>query len=229
MKKIFYGWWIVGACFLIMFYVAGVIFYGFTAFFEPIRREFGWSYAQISFAASLRGLEMGIFAPIVGFLVDRLGSRRLILLGTIVVGFGLILLSQTQSLVMFYCSFLLIAFGAGGLLADVPREGADGRFEQVPSTVYLVVRGGDGGCTASAPALMPLAEFAAITSPGEVAEVVAVVAYDVDFRAVSPNEPGEVAFGVGPASVVFLDEDVSQVGGVQGARVLGVEVEPRGA
>jgi len=114
MKKVFYGWWIVGACFLIGFYVGGVIFYGFTAFFEPIRREFGWSYAQISLAASLRGLEMGIFAPVVGFLVDRFGSRRLVFLGTIIVGFGLILLSRTQSLGMFYLSFLIIAFGAGG-------------------------------------------------------------------------------------------------------------------
>jgi sugar phosphate permease len=114
MKKIFYGWWIVGACFLVMFYVGGVVFYGFTAFFEPIRREFGWSYAQISLAASFRGMEMGLFAPIVGLLVDRFGSRTLIFFGTIVVGFGLLLLSRTQSLTMFYVSFLLIAFGAGG-------------------------------------------------------------------------------------------------------------------
>ncbi len=113
-KKIFYGWWIVGACFLVMFYVGGVVFYGFTAFFEPIRREFGWSYAQISLAASIRGMEMGLFAPIVGLLVDRFGSRTLIFFGTIVVGFGLILLSRTQSLTIFYASFLLIAFGAGG-------------------------------------------------------------------------------------------------------------------
>ena len=102
------------ACFLIGLYVGGTIFYGFTAFFEPIRREFGWTYAQISLAASLRGLEMGIFAPFVGFLADRFGSRKLILLGTITVGFGLILLSLTQSLAMFYSSFLIIAFGAGG-------------------------------------------------------------------------------------------------------------------
>ncbi|MEA3358236.1 MAG: MFS transporter [Thermodesulfobacteriota bacterium] len=88
-KKIFYGWYIVIACFLIGFYVGGTIFYGFTAFFEPIREEFGWSYTQISFAASLRGLEMGIFAPFVGFLADRFGSRRLIFWGTIVVGFGM--------------------------------------------------------------------------------------------------------------------------------------------
>jgi len=40
--------------------------------------EFGWSYTQISLAASLRGLEMGIFSPFVGFLVDRFGSKRLI-------------------------------------------------------------------------------------------------------------------------------------------------------
>ena len=113
-RTIFYGWWIVLACFLIGLYVGGTIFYGFTAFFEPIRREFGWTYTQISLAASLRGLEMGIFAPFVGFLADRFGSRKLILWGTILVAFGLILLSLTQSLAMFYGSFLIIAFGAGG-------------------------------------------------------------------------------------------------------------------
>jgi MFS family permease len=113
-KKIFYGWWIVFACSLIVLYVAGIIQYGFTAFFEPIREEFGWSYTQISFAASLRGLEMGIFAPLIGFLVDRFGPRKLMLCGTITVGFGLILLSLTQSLAMFYAAFLLLAFGAGG-------------------------------------------------------------------------------------------------------------------
>jgi len=115
----FYGWWIVIACSLIGFYVAGVVFYGFTAFFEPIREEFGWSYTQISFAASIRGLEMGIFAPFIGFLVDRFGSRKLLLWGTITVGSGLILLSQTHSLAMFYGSFLFIAFGAGGCASVV--------------------------------------------------------------------------------------------------------------
>ena len=77
----FYGWWIVFACFLISFYVAGVTFYGFTAFIEPLVQEFGWSYAQVSFAASLRGMEMGILAPCVGFLVDRVGCRRLLVAG----------------------------------------------------------------------------------------------------------------------------------------------------
>jgi len=144
MKKIFYGWWIVGACFLIGFYVGGVIFYGFTAFFEPIRREFGWSYTQISFAASLRGLEMGLFAPIVGFLVDRFGPRTLIFSGTVVVGLGLILLSRTQSLAMFYSSFLIIAFGAGGCAMVVITSVVANWFRKKVSLALGVMMSGIG-------------------------------------------------------------------------------------
>ncbi len=118
-KKVFYGWWIVLSCFIIGLYVSGIVHFGFTAFFEPLIKEFGWSYTQISFAKSLRGLEMSVFAPLLGFLADRYGSRKLILCGTITVGLGLILLSMTQSLAMFYASFLLLSFGAGGCTAVV--------------------------------------------------------------------------------------------------------------
>jgi MFS family permease len=143
-KRIFYGWWIVLACSLIGFYIGGVIFFGFTAFFEPIREEFGWSYAKISFAISLRGLEMGLFAPLVGFLVDRFGSRKLIFWGTITVGFGLLLLSFTQSLAMFYSSFLLIAFGAGGCSSVVTMTAVANWFQRKVGLALGVVGAGIG-------------------------------------------------------------------------------------
>ncbi|MFB0506368.1 MAG: MFS transporter [Thermodesulfobacteriota bacterium] len=119
MAGIFYGWWIVFACFLIAFYVGGACFYSLTAFFEPIAGEFGWSYTQVSIAFSLRGLEMGILAPLVGFLVDRLGSRKLAFSGVLIVGFSLILLGLTNSLVMFYSAFILLAFGTSGCASTV--------------------------------------------------------------------------------------------------------------
>ena len=90
--KIFYGWWIVLACFIINLYVGSVVFFGFTALFEPLIREFNWSYTQVSLGASIRGFEMGIMAPLIGFLVDRFGSRKLLVAGVISVGFGLIAL-----------------------------------------------------------------------------------------------------------------------------------------
>ncbi len=110
-KKIFYGWWVLVGCFFFALYVGGVIVYGFTAIFEPIANEFGWSYAQISFAASLRGLEMSILAPILGFVVDRFGPRKLLFGGAIITGIGMLLLSRMNSLVMYYVAFIIIAIG----------------------------------------------------------------------------------------------------------------------
>jgi len=110
-RGVFYGWWIVGACFLIALYTGGVIFYGFTAIIEPLANEFGWSYAQISLAASLRGLEMGLLAPLVGLLVDRWGPRRLLTGGVIITCLGLTVLSRTSSLAAFYTAFAIVAVG----------------------------------------------------------------------------------------------------------------------
>ncbi len=109
--RVFYGWWIVGACFFISLYMGGVVFYGFTTLIEPLADAFGWSYTQISLAASLRGMEMGILAPFVGMLVDRWGPRRLLFSGVIITTLGLMLLSRTTSLGMFYGAFVLMAIG----------------------------------------------------------------------------------------------------------------------
>ncbi|MFC1940587.1 MFS transporter [Chloroflexota bacterium] len=110
--KVFYGWYIVGACSLIALYVAGVVYFGFTAVVEPIAEEFGWSYAQISMAASLRGLEIGLLAPVMGLLVDRFGPRRIVIGGSIILCTGFLVLSRVSSLPMFYGAFALIAIGA---------------------------------------------------------------------------------------------------------------------
>lgn len=107
----YYGWWIVGASVLVGLYVGGIVVYGFTAIFEPIVLEFGWSYAVVSFAASLRGVESGLLEPVVGRLVDHWGPRRLIAFGGLFTTAGLLLLSNTTSLITFYGSFALLAIG----------------------------------------------------------------------------------------------------------------------
>jgi MFS family permease len=130
MKEVYYGWWIVLASFLVAFYVAGTTFYGFTAFIEPLTNEFGWSYSQISIAASIRGLEMGLLSPFVGILADRLGPRKLLVSGAIVLGSGLILLGLIQSLPMYYGAFILIAFGAGGCTSVVTMTAIANWFDK---------------------------------------------------------------------------------------------------
>ncbi|MFH1775772.1 MAG: MFS transporter [Chloroflexota bacterium] len=109
--KVFFGWWIVIAAFLISFYVGGSSFYSFTAFISPIVSEMGWNYQQVSLASSLRGMETGLLAPLVGFLIDRWGPRRIIFGGTLIGAWGIILLSRATSLAVFYGAFALMAIG----------------------------------------------------------------------------------------------------------------------
>lgn len=116
MKKIFYGWWVVLATSLIHFWGAGTFYYGFTVFFNPIVNEFGWTYAATSFASSLRSIEGGIAAPLIGFAADRYGARRLLLVGSIFSGIGFICFSQINSLWSFYLVFFFLSIGSSFLL-----------------------------------------------------------------------------------------------------------------
>lgn len=144
LSSVFYGWWIIMACFIIGLYVGAVVFYGFTAFFDPLVREFGWSYTEVSFAMSLRGIEMSMLAPLVGFLVDRFGSRLLALWGVSTIGLGLILLSFTDSLWMFYFCFILIAFGGGGCTAVVFMRVATNWFRKKLGLALGILTSGFG-------------------------------------------------------------------------------------
>ncbi len=143
-SKVFYCWYIVGACLLIPLYTSGVIFFGFTAVFEPIAEEFGWSYAQVSFVASLRGFEMGLFAPLVGFLVDRWGPRKLIFGGSILVCMGFILLSRVSSLAMFYGAFALIALGMSACSQTVVMTAVNYWFRRKAGIAIGIVASGYG-------------------------------------------------------------------------------------
>ena len=111
---IFYGWWIVFAAASIVFLSAGTFFYGFSLLVNPLTDEFGWSRASISIGFSLRTELGGIAAPVVGFAVDRIGVRRITLVGVFVVAVGLLMMSRMESLWFFYVSVLVIAIGMSG-------------------------------------------------------------------------------------------------------------------
>jgi OFA family oxalate/formate antiporter-like MFS transporter len=144
--KVFYGWWIVYACFFISIYVSASIYYSFTAYFDPLIKEFGWSYTEVSFALSLRGLELSFLAPVVGFFVDRYGARKICLLGVVTIGVGFILLSLTQSLWLFYATIILIAFGGGGCTGVVMNQAVSNWFQKRIGLALGIMNAGVGAC-----------------------------------------------------------------------------------
>ncbi len=110
-RKIFYGWWIVLASAILHLFGGGAVMYGFTVFFNPIRRTFGWTAAVTSIAFTLQRLESGVLGPVAGFLVDRVGPRKLMLPGWGMLGLGFLLMSRINSLWAFIGAFLLITMG----------------------------------------------------------------------------------------------------------------------
>jgi len=117
---VFYGWYIAVAGTVIVACIGGVTFYGFTAMVEPIAVTFGWSYAQISLAMTLRGAETGALNPFIGMLADRWPARPLMLTGVVITGLGMLVLSQVTNLATFYISFLIIALGGSLCTSMVP-------------------------------------------------------------------------------------------------------------
>jgi len=103
-----------------MAYSSGAMLFGFTAFVNPIATTFGWSYAQISLAMSLRGLESGALNPFLGVVIDRWPARRLALAGVLAYGLGLLLLSRVNNLAMFYAAFLVIGLGSSLAIQMLP-------------------------------------------------------------------------------------------------------------
>jgi len=110
-KGIFYGWWMALSCAVMNFFIGGTFFYGFTVFFNPIRQAFGWTAAQTSIAFTFQRLESGIAGPIVGFLVDKVGPRKLMVAGWTVVGASFFWMSRINSLWEFYGAFFFVAVG----------------------------------------------------------------------------------------------------------------------
>jgi MFS family permease len=107
MDDVFYGWWIAIASMTVLSVGAGVYWQGFGVFFLPLAQEFSTSRAVLSGVVSISQLEGGLLGPVGGYLVDRFGPRRMMLIGGGIMGLGFLLLSQVQSLMMFYAVFLL--------------------------------------------------------------------------------------------------------------------------
>lgn len=118
MRRVFYGWWIVAGGFVLQALGGGLLFNSFGAYFLFLQAEFGWSRTQISGAFSMARMESGLLGPIQGWLIHRLGPRRVIQLGVLMFGGGFLLLSQVTEIIGFYAAFLVITLGSslGGFL-----------------------------------------------------------------------------------------------------------------
>lgn len=112
-RGFYYGWYIVGVSFITLFMSMSARSVAFSIFLKPMVAEMGWNRTEFSSALSLGSFVVGLGGLLIGGFLDRTGARPLIITGALVVGGGLIAMSQVRSLWQFYLvRSLIIALGA---------------------------------------------------------------------------------------------------------------------
>ncbi len=104
--------YILATTFLALFSIVGIAYYGLPFFYDFMVKEFGWSRAVVTSGNAVGKLLIGpLFGFIAGWMIDRYGPRRLMMVGILLMGAALIGLSYTSSLGMFYFFYLFNALG----------------------------------------------------------------------------------------------------------------------
>jgi MFS family permease len=148
--KLSYGWVVVGAGMLMTCVGIGAML-SLAVFLQPIAADTGWSRSGISAAATLDFLCMGAAAFLWGMLSDRFGTRIVVLLGSALLGIGLVTASRAATLVEFQLLFgILIGVAAGSFYAPMMAAASEWLAHRRNLAVALVSAGmGIGSMTVS--------------------------------------------------------------------------------
>jgi MFS family permease len=118
--RVFYGWWIVLAAFLDLFFAVGLVFYGLPVFYTSLVDSLHFTRSQVA-----QGLFLGfvIVSPASGFmgaLIDRIGARRVLRVGILLVALPIALMGGMTHLWEYYvlCIVEVVGYVLAGPIAN---------------------------------------------------------------------------------------------------------------
>ena len=158
--KIHYAWIVLGALVVVMLLASGLRAV-FGVFIKPMETTFGWDRAALSGAAAVSLLLLGAAGPIVGWLADRWGPRRVIFVSAIILGVGTLLTARVTALWQVYITAgVLMALGSGGVGMSTGAAMAARWFEGRRGLVMGLI---GGAMSAGQLVIIPLAVWLTVT------------------------------------------------------------------
>src|SRR5262249_47572756 len=146
------AWLLLGGGFA-AFTVSSGLMHSYAVFLVAFIEQFRWSRAETSIAYSVSQLVAGASSPLVGALVDRLGPRRLLLLGGGLLVLGLLasaFISALWQIILLYGVVMTIGANCLGLVVFVPLLSR--HFVRRRGMAISIVQSANGfGRAASAP------------------------------------------------------------------------------
>jgi MFS family permease len=221
-SRFFYGWWIVSAAFLNLFFTTGVIYYGFPVFYPAFVVSLGFTRAQVTqgflLGALVVGLPFGIFA---GTLIDRVGARGVILSGIGLIGLPLILMGRMSHFWQYelFCIAEVIGYALAGPIANQVLIAQWFRVRRGRAMGYAYLGLGLGGVVSPLAANFLIRMFGWRTALEIIGTLILAVLFPVGLWVTrsTPSEMGLLADGVDGRVTKSTEEIQNDRGGVAAA------------
>ena len=97
-RRIYYGYWLIGAAFVAQFVSVGSQNYVVGAFLKPMTTDLDWSRSEFTISRTLAQVVMAFTGFFIGAHVDRHGGRRLMLIGIAILATSLYAMSWINEL-----------------------------------------------------------------------------------------------------------------------------------
>lgn len=108
------GWIIVASLFVTLVFIFGSGYNTGGLFFPHLLKHFGWSRTQLS---TLQGFALpisaGACAPLIGWLLDRVEARVVMVAGALMTGVSFLIASRVDSFAPLFGAYVLLGVGIG--------------------------------------------------------------------------------------------------------------------
>lgn len=123
MRRPYYGWAVVAASVVIYTVIMGVTYSSYGLFVLPVSREFGLSRTNANTGIIILNLGIAALSPFLGRLIDRVSTKRVMVVSSLVFAAGFLVLAATHVLwvvVVVLALLLPLGFvGSGALTAPL--------------------------------------------------------------------------------------------------------------
>ena len=107
-------WLMAGTGMLVLLVSNGLTATALSVYDESLLNEFGWSRGELKFRDLVTFWLVALIAPFAGVFIDRLGPRRMLTIGCVLLTLGYVLYSRLDSLAMLYAIHVILALGLLG-------------------------------------------------------------------------------------------------------------------
>jgi MFS family permease len=102
------AWVVLAAAFSMQMVFSGIHF-SFGVFLKPVAEDFQWSRGATAFAYTLMWWVSSPAGLLLGWISDRIGTRKILVFGALMFGLGILLSSRIENLWQFYLYFGILA------------------------------------------------------------------------------------------------------------------------